>query len=313
MNDLMNISSALANSDLFKSLQETTDKLAGSGGGDYKRISLKGGKFRLKVGGEQVGTPRSEPLNIVIVEAAELSRTYYSADYDPDTPAPPTCWSSDSKKPDDSVSAENRQSDSCKDCPMAIKGSGQRNSAACRFSQRLAVALDTQLEEEIIPVYQLSLPAKSVFGAAENGHMPMQAYGKMLKTHKAPAIAVVTEMYFDEDSETPKVFFKPNRMLTETELKRVVELRDSDEVKSALEMSVSEADGVEPAPQAEKKAEPEKKVVKKDETPKKEAKPEVEEAEEVIEEPVKVTKKANPASAAVIDDELAGLIDDWDE
>jgi len=304
----MNISSALANSDLFKSLQETTDKLAG-GGGDYKRISLKGSKFRLVVGGEQVGKPRTDSLNIVIVEAAELSRTYYEGDYDPDNPTPPTCWSADSKKPDDRVPADQRKSENCKDCPMAIKGSGQGQSAACRFSQRLAVALDTELDQDEIPVYQLSLPAKSVFGAAENGHMPMQAFGKMLKTHKAPAIAVVTEMYFDEDSDTPKVFFKPNRMLAEDELKRVVELRDSEQVKDALVMTVSEADGVAPAVVNEPEEKPKAKTKAK---PKPEPEPEPEEEEEVIEEPTKVSKKAEKPEVD-IDDDLAGLIEDWDE
>ena len=307
MKELMNISTALASSDLFKSLQETTDKLAGSGGGDYRRISLKGSKFRLKLGGEQVGNARTDALQIVIVDAAELSRTYYAGDYDSDNPTPPTCWSADSKSPDPKVPASQKQSDNCKTCPMSIKGSGQGQSAACRFSQKLAVVLDNELEEEKIPVYQLSLPAKSVFGAAESGHMPMQAYGKMLKTHKAPAIAVVTDMYFDEDSDTPKVFFKPNRMLTETELARVVELRDSEEVKDAITMSVAEADGVAEAEKAPAKKAPAKKAPAKTKVVEEE-----DDEEEAIEEPKKVSKKAEKPEVKV-DDELAGLIDDWDE
>lgn len=312
MNELMKISTALMNSDLFKSLQETTDRLAG-GTSIYNRISLKGGKFRLKVGKEQVGKPRTEPLNIVIIEAAELSRTYYEGDYDSDNPTPPTCWSSDSKKPDSSVPADQRQSTNCKDCPMAVKGSGQGQSAACRFSQRLAVALDTELDEPEIPVYQLSLPAKSVFGAAENGHMPMQAYGKMLKSHKVPAMALVTEMYFDEDSETPKVFFRPKRMLTEDELRRVVDLRDSDIVKELLTLTVAEVDAhtaeedkpaptkAKPAAQAKEKAPAKAKPSNRDE-----------DEDEDVGEPVKVSKKAEKREDA-IDEDLASLIDDWED
>lgn len=311
MKELMNISSGLANSELFKSLQDTTDKIAG-GGGEYKRISLKGGKFRLVIGGEQVGKPRTDAMSLVIIDAAELSRTYYEGNYDSDNPTPPSCWSSDSKKPDEAVPEDQRQSATCKDCPMAIKGSGQGQTAACRFSQRLAVALDNELDKDEVPVYQLSLPAKSVFGAAENGHMPMHAYGKMLKAHKAPVIAVVTEMYFDEDSDTPKVFFKPNRMLTEDELKRVVELRSSEEVKDALTMTVSETDGTAKAQKSAALPAKEKPAKKPTKKPAKKAEPE-EDEEEPIEEPTKVKKSKSEKPAIEVDDELAGLIDDWDE
>ena len=312
MKELMNISSALANSDLFKSLQETNDKLAG-GGGDYKRISIKGGKFRLMVAGEQVGKPRTDALDVVIIDAAELSKTYYEGAYDPDKTEAPHCWSSDNKTPDASVPEDQKMSDSCKNCPMSIKGSGQRDSAACRFSQRLAVVLESQLDEEEPPIYQISLPAKSLFGAAENGHMPMQAYGKMLKGHKAPAIAVVTSMYFDEDSETPKLFFKPNRMLGEDELTSVVALRDSDEVKEALTLSVAETSAAEqPAAKGETAKTKQATATKKTAPKKEEVVQEEDDEEEVIEEPVKVTKKKDKPEVE-IDDDLAGLIDDWDE
>ena len=322
MTQLMNISAALANSDLFKSLQQVNDKLAG-GSSDYKRISLKGGKFRLMVGGEQVGKPRNDELNIIILDAAPISRTYYEGNYDPNASAPPTCWSPDGKAPDAKVPADQRQSDKCATCPMAVKGSGQGNTAACRFGQRLAVAIEGDMEE----VYQLQLPSKSIFGAAENGNMPLQAYAKFLNGHKAPAIAVVTSMYFDEDSDTPKVFFKPVRSLTEEELQQAVALRDSDETRDAITMTVSETDRVEPAAEApakkpvsktpvieEDEEEEEEEVVPVKKPAKKAPAKKVveEEEEEEIPEPVKVSAKKQPKPAEV-DDELAGLIDEWDE
>ena len=81
----------------------------------------------------------------------------------------------------------------CMDCPQNIKGSGQGESRACRFSQRLAVLLEGAMDT----VYQLQLPATSIFGEAKDGKMGMQAYAKYLKAHKTPSIAVVTQAYFD--------------------------------------------------------------------------------------------------------------------
>jgi hypothetical protein len=47
-------------------------------------------------------------------------------------------------------------------------------------------------------VYQLSLPATSIFGSAEQGQkMPMQAYARFLAQYKIPVGAVITEMRFD--------------------------------------------------------------------------------------------------------------------
>lgn len=305
MNDLMKISSALATSSLFQSLQDTNDKLSGGSGG-FNRISLKGGKFRQIVGGEQVNVSKDDTLPIIIVDAAPISRTYYAGSYDPSNATPPTCWSSDTNKPDSKVPDDQRQSSKCSDCPMAIKGSGQGESAACRFSQRVAVSLENALDE----VYQLSLPAKSLFGKPENGHMPMQAYAKHLKSHKVPAACLITDMYFDEDSETPKVFFKPNRMLEETELQQVVELRESDTVKELLELTVSEVEGGSKKVQVQSDEEAPKATRKRAAKPKKEVVIEHEDEEE-IEEPIKAKSKKQ-TTPEEIDDELAGLIDDWD-
>ena len=45
---------SLVSSDLFKQLQDTDDNLSGGSGGGARRISLRGGRFREMVGGEQV-------------------------------------------------------------------------------------------------------------------------------------------------------------------------------------------------------------------------------------------------------------------
>lgn len=290
---------ALVNSDLFKSLQDMNKTLAGGAGGG-KRISIKGMRFREYHGGEQVNVSKEDWLNFVIVNAAPISRIYYEGTYDPNNTTPPKCWSTDTQAPSPDVPADQRMASRCADCKMNIKGSGQGESRACRFAQRLAVTLEGKPDD----VYQLQLPATSVFGEQKDGKMAMQAYAKFLNSHNTPIIAVVTQAYFDENVETPKLFFKPVRPLTEEELHAAVKAKDSDEALKAITLTVSQTDGVKAkdkpkaAPAAAAKA-----TVKK-------ADP-VEDDEEVIEEPKKTTTKK--AAPEVADTDLASIVSDWDD
>lgn len=298
----------LANSDLFKSLQDMNDKLAGSGGGTYKRISIRGGRFRRIENGEQIAVSKDDTMNIVIIDAAPVSRTYYAGAYEPDKPIPPSCWSENTERPHPSVTEP--QASRCGDCPQNIKGSGQGNSRACRFAQRLAVVIENDMET----VYQLQLPATSLFGEAKENAMPMQSYAKLLKAYNTPAIAVVTEMRFDEDSEVPKLYFRPLRPLTEEELGQAVALRDSEEVKHALEFTVSQTDGVQqlPAPDTEVKDEKVTDLFPDAEKPKQtKAKPK-KAAEEKVEEPTKVVKKT-AAPPPEESEDLEELVGSWDD
>lgn len=282
---------SLVSSELFKSLQDADDNLIGGGGSGSRRISLRGGRFREIVGGEQVNVKSDGFLNVVIVNAAKISRTYYAGTYDPENPSAPTCWSPDTQTPDPSVPADQRQAARCMDCPMNIKGSGQGESRACRYSQRVAVLLEGQMDT----VYQLQLPATSVFGEARDGKMGMQAYAKYLRAHKTPSIAVVTQMYFDENSDTPKLFFKPLRPLTEDELQDAVGMRDHPDALKAITFTVAQTDGVKAqtsAPKAAVAAAPKPEAVHE-------------------EEPKKVTKKAVPEPE--MGGDLSAIVDGWDD
>lgn len=302
MSQLSLFSNELANSDIFKRFQKATDNLtSGSGGITTRRISLKGGKFRQFVNGEQMHVSKENEMNIVIVDAAPLSRTYYEGTYDPANPTPPVCWSNDTntKKPAEAV--ENPVARSCDDCPNNVKGSGQGQSRACRFGQRLAVALEGDLNT----VYQLQLPATSIFGDAKGDKMPMQAYARFLKANGAPAAAIVTTMFFDEDAEVPKLYFRPARPLTEEELEVVSKAMDSEDTKRAIEFTVAQTDKLiatdAPAPAKEEpKAEPVEE--------KKASKGLFADADEV-EEPKKVSKKPQVEESS----DLASIIDDWDD
>jgi hypothetical protein len=287
----------LANSDLFKSLRDMNKTLAGGGGGGGKRISIKGNKFRLFVDGEQVSVSKEDHLNIVVVNVAPVSRTYYEGTYDPNNTAAPTCWSADTKTPSPDVPADQKKASRCTDCPMNVKGSGQGDSRACRYNQRLAITLEGKPDE----VYQLQLPATSLFGDGKNGKMPMQAYAKFLDAHDTPIIAVMTKMSLDENSETPKLFFSPVRPLTEKELNEAVAVRDSEDAIKAITLTVAQTDGVKKKDSAAgtKSYNPAKEKIIVDD-------------EDEIAEPKKVeAKKSAPAADPKAN--ISALVAEWDD
>lgn len=217
-------------------LDDTTKALMGGGGG--KRISIRGGVFRKVVGGKEVMKNEERAMNVVIVRSApHVARTYYEGTYVEGSSTPPVCWSSDGEAPDKDV--KQKQSDICATCPMNVAGSGQGDSRACRFSQRVAVVLDGDLEGDVM---QLSLPAQSLFGKGENGTMPLQQYVRFLAGHQVPVTAVITEMKFDTDSATPKLTFKPIRPLTEDEYKVVQEQAETQDAIDAVTFSVHAMD-----------------------------------------------------------------------
>lgn len=282
---------SLVSSDLFKKLQETDDNLTGGSGGiKSHRISLRGGRFRELVNGEQVNVKSDGFINVVVINAAKLSRTYYKGTYDAENPSAPTCWSPDTQTPSSDVPKDQMQASRCMDCPQNIKGSGQGESRACRFSQRLAILLEGQMDT----VYQLQLPATSIFGEARDGNMGMQAYAKYLKAHKTPSIAVVTQMSFDENSDTPKLFFKAVRPLNEDELNQAVSMKDSEDAIKAITLTVSQTDGV----QAKRDG-----AVQEDEV----------DIREPVPAPKKVAKKKEVAAPSDEEADLASIVDDWDD
>ena len=238
-----------------RQLDDVTSSLAGGSG--VKRISIRGGVFRLMDGGQEIAVREDRALNMVVVNAApNISRTFYEGTYEEGKTAAPDCWSADGVTP--ASDAAKPQASACADCPQNIKGSGAGDSRACRFSQRLAIVLDNDINGD---VYQLTLPAQSIFGKPENDRMPMQSYAKYLKAQRTPITAVVTEARFDTKSATPRLTFKPIRWLEENEIDGAIAQSKSPAALQAITMTVAQVDKVEdaaPAPKAkaEVKAEP---------------------------------------------------------
>lgn len=285
-------------------LDETTKSLMGSAGGG-KRISIKGGVFRMIANGEEVATNEDRAMNIVIVKAAAHNgRAYYESAYKEGENAAPVCWSADGTKP--AADAPKKQCETCAKCPQNIKGSGQGDSRACRFSRKLAVVLDGDLDGD---VYELSLPATSIFPDPEGGKMPLNAYVKALAAHNVPVTAVVTEMRFDTKSPTPKLFFAPIRPLEEEEWMVCKEKGESAEALEAVKMTFTV--------KAEDKVDEEfeskiKRVEKEAEKPAPAPVVGIEgEDEEETPEPKKVAKKAPKPEPVEESDDLDALMAEW--
>jgi hypothetical protein len=273
--------------------------LAGGGGQSGKRVSIKGGVFRLISDGKEVAAIEERYLDVVIVNAAQkISRVYYGEKFDPENPAPPSCWSADGDKPSDT--ATEPQASTCASCPQNIKGSGNGESRACRFNQRLAVVLANDMQGDVL---QLTLPATSIFGKEVNDDRPLQAYARWLAAQSIGPDMVVTRMKFDTKAESPKLFFKPMRWLTDDEHEICAKQGQTEDAKRAVTMTVSQTDKVEKPVALEGKA-PAKAKGK--------PAPKVEDEDDGVEEP-EVRKEAPAPKPAAKANNLASVVADWDE
>ena len=238
-------------------VSELTKQLAGRSG--IKRIVPKNGTFKLMVSGEEMGKIKDD-LNAIIVNAApKVGRIFYAKAWSPDAePTAPDCFSNDGNAPD--AKAANPQARSCNDCPQNVKGSGQGQSKACRYSRRIAVVLEqdfgTNLEGE---VYQMNLASKSLFGDGGNGSYTFENYTKYLSSNGKSIDYVVTRISFNEDNDNQSLLFSPTRFIKRNEFDVVQKVAGLEQTKALVVMTPSQADGVtkQPALAAPKAEEPE--------------------------------------------------------
>lgn len=280
--------------------------LSGGGGGGGKRISIKGGVFRLYADGKQVAAMEERHMDIVIVNAApKVSRVLYLSKWDPENPASPDCWSPDGEQP--SPEARSPQATRCVDCVQNIAGSGNGNSRACKYQQRLAVVLADDMEGDVL---QFTLPATSVFGKAEGEKMGLQAYARWLAAQNIDPSEVVTRVRFDTDVESPKLLFKGTRWLTDDEHEICQRQGASDDATKAITMTVAKIDKVpEVAAPAPDLAGERPKATKA--KPKKTVAPAAEEADDSEPEVRKQAPKETAVPKAKA--QLADMVDDWDD
>ena len=275
-------------------------------------------------GGKEVASIEERHLDVVVVKAApKVSRIFYAGSYDKDAAAaPPDCWSNDGERPD--AKAANKQAATCMSCPQNVAGSGQGNSRACRYQQRLAVVLANDPTGDVL---QLTLPATSIFGKEEGDKRPLQAFVRYLAVQNPPINPeqIVTRMKFDTKAESPKLHFAPVRWLTEDEYAAVKVQADSEDAAQAVNMTVAQADGVKaplslpgksPVAAAEEAEEapapapaPAPKAKK---APKEDPVAETAETEETAEPEVR-KPAAKTTAVPAAKSKLADIVSDWDD
>jgi hypothetical protein len=274
-------------------VSELTKQLAGTAGG-VPRIVPKNGIFRKVVGGEEMGKVKGN-LNVVIVNASpKVGRIFYAKQWSPDSePTAPDCFSNDGVSPD--PKAENPQSDRCDSCNKNIKGSGQGNSKACRYSRRLAMVLEEDFGSALEgKVYQMNLASKSLFGdsVGDNTHT-FENYTKYLSNNGKSLDYVVTQVSFNEENDNQSVLFTPVRFINKGEY--AVTSKVAPETQKLVVMTPYQADASGraklPAP-----------------APKINPAPVTE--EDAVEEPVKREGKAKP-EAPVAKKDLASVVKAW--
>jgi hypothetical protein len=280
-------------------LNAITKSLLG-GGANTKQISLRGNLFRMMVGGKEIAVSEDRSMKVVVVGlAAKVHRTWYAGAFDPEAKAAPSCWSADGDRPDATIAAP--QSDKCATCEKNIAGSGANGKGrACRFGRMAAVVLDNDVEGD---AYRLSIPAQSLFGDAENGNMPLNAYGQFLGGFNVNVTDVVTEMRFDTNSATPKLFFKAVRPLTPDELDTCTARGETAEVKALVKVSFQ------PASEVAAEAKPSLKQLAK---PKAQAADEPEDEDEEAEAP-QPQKRASKKETVAAKPNLSAVLDKWDD
>ena len=288
--------------------------LAGGGGAaGGKRVSIKGGVFRLISGGKEIAAIEERYLDIVVVNAApKVSRVFYASKYDADKVAAPDCWSADGVTPDAAV--PEKAASKCDECSNNIAGSGNGNSRACRYQQRLAVVLANDMDGDVL---QLTLPATSIFGKEEGDKRPLQAYARWLAAQNIDPSEVITRMNFDTKSESPKLYFKPMRWLDDEEAPGIKKQGQTADAKAAVAMTVFKTDTAVAAPSdvPGKRAAKPVAVEEEDEAPPPapKAKKAVAPAADEGDEPVVRKEEKKPTAVPKAKANLAEMVDDWDE
>lgn len=164
------------------------------------RISLRGRKFRLIEGGEELRKPADELFGVILaVEPGSglMQKTYYAKGYQSGDSSPPDCSSTNGVTPDPWIAEP--VNNKCSTCPMNAFGSAKtqngKKSKACKDSKRLWVAEPDKIGGT---VFAMGVPVTSLKAMAE--------YGAMLKANGVPAAAVITRFTM-KDSEFPELLF----------------------------------------------------------------------------------------------------------
>ena len=216
---------------------------AASGGiktGGFPRISIKGGKFHEKDGGEtktyfMPALPGQPALPMMCLEAVvvaanpALTKLYYPGTYTEGDDKEPACSSSNGVTPDPHIAAP--QNSVCATCPQ-----NQWGSKVSAMSGKDIKACDDNKNLAVLPVGDLAYKALGLT-ITKAALTDWGKYVKTLSERGIPVDSIVTNLTFDATASFPKLQFAYNRFLTAEEYAKVKERQQGDDVKLIVAQS----------------------------------------------------------------------------
>lgn len=213
---------------------------AGIGGASFKKISLRGSRFRIKEGATETVLPSTTLRAVIVGASTNLTKVFYKGVFDPKAEdKTPDCYSTDGVRP--ANDAADPQAQQCATCEQNQWGSKLSESGskmkACADQKRLAIisADDNSSEPE---VYLLQVPPASL--------MNFRNYGKQLESKGFPPELCITELSFDTEQSYPKLEFKFGGFVEEHMVPTIDELVGSDQVREITGEAVQVATIIEP-------------------------------------------------------------------
>lgn len=203
-----------------------------SGGTGFKRISIRGGRFRIREGAEETVLPDSV-LRAVIVGAAPrdgVYKSFYKGAYNPKAAGEdnkPDCYSSDGVRP--AKDAIDPQAQQCATCPQNAWGSKVTDAGtkmkACADQKKLAIiSADDHSSDPTIYQFTVTPAALTNF----------RQYGELLSSKGLPPELCITEISFDPKEAYPKAQFKFGGFVSEGQVELIDKLVGSDRVREVV-------------------------------------------------------------------------------
>ena len=233
-----------------------------SNGASLPKLSIAGKEFSIRVGGQSQAL-RTFTLDVIIADSrAGISKQYYANAYDPSqTASSPDCASVDGITPDFTPAIIDKETGKCpyhcKNCYFNQFGTAtQGKGKACKDYKRLIVLIagtESTPFDPTRPPLTLDLPATS-FHAPKDvaGVMMFREFADACERNNMPVSMVVAELSFMSGTAFSQLCMRPKRLVTEEEYNRVLEVREQDDVKDALNSKFEPRD--EELPQETKEA-----------------------------------------------------------
>ncbi len=208
----------------------TSGIAAGSGGAGFKRISIRGGRFRIREGSTETVLPDNVLRAVIVGASPNVTKSFYKGAYNPkaeNAERKPDCYSNDGIRP--ANDAADPQGQLCATCPQNAWGSKITDAGtkmkACADQKRLAViSADDHSAEPEVYLFQVTPAALTQF----------RQYGELLSSKGFPPELCVTEISFDPKEAYPKAQFKFGGFIEQSQVEIVDKLVNSQIVRDVI-------------------------------------------------------------------------------